>query len=79
MTDPEIEELKQEADQRLQEYITLIEGTNDSLLTTLKQCVSLLSQFTDAVPNPKPFKELLEHLGKIIDAGEQVVSKKAVH
>ena len=79
MTDPEIEELKQEANQRLQEYINLIEGTNESLLTTLKQCVSLLTQFAGAVPDPKPFRELLDHLGKIIDAGEQVVAKKTVH
>ena len=79
MIDPEIEILKQEADQKLLEYITLIESTNDSLLNTLKQCVALLSQFADAVPDPEPFKELLNHLEKIIIAGDQVVTKKTVH
>jgi hypothetical protein len=73
MTEIDIDKLKQEADQRLFEYITLIENTNDSLLSTLKQCVSLLSQFSEAVPDKEGFKTLIKHLNAIINAGEQVV------
>jgi len=73
MTEIDIDKLKQEADQRLFEYITLIENTNDSLLSTLKQCVSLLSQFSEAVPDKEGFETLIKHLNVIINAGDQVV------
>ena len=74
MTDMDIDKLKQEADQRLYEYITMIESTNNSLLSTLKQCVSLLSQFSEAVPDKEVFEKLIKHLKDIINAGEQVVT-----
>ena len=73
MTDVDIEKLKQEADQRLCEYISMIESTNDSLLSTLRQCISLLSKFSEAVPDQEGFKKLIKHLNDIIKAGEQVV------
>ena len=75
MTDTDIDKLKQEADQRLNEYITMIESTNNSLLITLKQCVSLLSRFSESVPDQEGFKELLKHLNDIIASGELVVKK----
>jgi hypothetical protein len=73
MTDSDIEKLKQEADQRLYEYITMIESTNLSFVNTLKQCVTLLSQFSEVVPDQEEFNKLIKHLNDIIDAGEQVV------
>ncbi len=76
MTDTDLEKLKHEANQKLLEYITLLETTNDTLLTTLRQSVSLLSQFAEAVPDPVKFKELLGHLNQIIQAGEQVAATK---
>ena len=76
MTHTDLDKLKQEADQRLCEYISMIETTNDSLLTTLTQCVSLLSQFTEAVPDREGFNKLIKHLNEIIKAGEQVVNLK---
>lgn len=79
MSNTDIEKLKQEADQKLLEYITLLESTNDSLLSTLKQCVSVLSQFTEAVPDPEAVKNLLHHLDIIIKAGDQLVFKNTLH
>ncbi len=71
-----MEKLKHEANRKIFEYIALLESSNDSLLNTLKQCVSLLSQFTEVVPNPESFRDLLEHLNQIIQTGERVVTTK---
>ena len=79
MTDPDIEELQKERDRRLFEYIALLEKMNDDLVKTLKQCTQLLSQFTEAVPNPEGFRELLNQLEEIIKVGERVVIKETFH
>ena len=78
MTNIDIERLKQEANKRLFEYISLLESTNDSLLNTLKQCVSLLSQFSDFSPDQEGFKDMLDQLKDIIRVGERVVIKKTL-
>ena len=53
MTDPDTEELLKEREQKLFEYIALLENTNDDLVNALKQCTSLLSQFKEFVTKLK--------------------------
>ena len=45
-------DVKNDEKDKLFEYIALLEKTNTELMETLKQCVFLLSQFTEAVPDP---------------------------
>jgi hypothetical protein len=72
MADQEIEELKKEADQRLYEYISILEETNSELLNTLKKCLTLLTQFSEIIPDNEDLEETIAALNDIIKVGERV-------
>ena len=57
--------------QNLFEYIALLKSTNEQLLATLKKTVTLLAQFTDSVPEPKAWQEMLDVSRETIKAGER--------
>lgn len=79
MKDKDIEELEQEANEKLYEYIDLLEKANDELLIALKKCVSLLSQFSEAIPGMEGFEDALGQLKEIVMIGERVVIKETLH
>ncbi len=44
--------MSQELDQKIFNYIALLESTNEELVKTLKKCVELLTEFKSSVPDP---------------------------
>ena len=41
------------------EYIAALERVNDQLVTTLRFCINLLTEFKSHVPNPEEWQEML--------------------
>lgn len=65
--------------EKLFNYISLLEETNDQLLSTLKKCHTLLGQFISEAPDPARWMDLLDDLQNVISAGERAIGKKEVH
>jgi len=62
--------------QKLFEYITQLEKTNDQLLLTLKKCVKLLRESTPNVSDPDGWREMIRGFDKVIAMGGKTVGKK---
>jgi len=45
--------VSQELDQKILNYIALLENTNEQLVKTLKRCVELLTEFKSSVHDPQ--------------------------
>ena len=68
--------MSQEIEQKIFDYISLLENTNEQLVKTLKKCVELLTEFKSSVPDPKSWQEMLDVFQKTIKVGERIVGKK---
>ncbi len=68
--------MSKELDQKIFNYITLLESTNEELVNTLKKCVELLGQFKSSVPDPKGWQEMLDVFQETIKVGKRIVGKK---
>ena len=66
-------------DKKTFDYIALLEKTNDELVNTLKDCVRLLAQFDEMVPDPEGWQEMLEVFQETINIGERVIEEKIFH
>ena len=55
----------------LDNYIKALEEVNKSLLDNLKICVMLLDQFSDVVPDPKGWKQMIDMFEDTIALAEQ--------
>lgn len=71
--------MEKEIDQKIFNYIALLEKTNDELVNTLKECVKLLDQFTESVPDPDGWKNLMEVFKEAIQIGERITVEKTLH
>jgi len=71
--------LNEELDQKIYNYIALLENTNEELVKTLKKCVELLTEFKSSVPDPQSWQEMLDVFQEAIKVGERIVGGKTVH
>ena len=71
--------MSEESNQKLFNYISLLEKTNEELVKTLKKCVELLTEFKSSVPDPQSWQEMLDVFQEAIKVGERIVGGKTVH
>ncbi|MBN1850686.1 MAG: hypothetical protein JW932_19100 [Deltaproteobacteria bacterium] len=68
-----------EIGQKIFNYIALLKKTNDELVNTLKECVKLLDQFIESVPDPEGWRNLMEVFKETIQIGERMTVEKTLH
>ena len=68
--------MSEELDQKIFNYIALLESTNEQLVITLKRCVQLLAEFKSSVHDPKGWQEMLDVFQETIKVGKRIVGKK---
>jgi len=68
--------LDKELEQKILDYITALEDTNEELLKSLKYSVSILRKLKAAVPNPKEWQDMLNTFNETIKVGERIVGEK---
>ena len=66
-------------EQKIFNYITALENTNEELLNALKKCVEALTQFKPWVPDPYGFQEMLNLFHETIKVGERTMEEKTLH
>ena len=71
--------MSEELDQKLFNYISLLEKTNQELVKTLKKCVDLLTEFKSSVPDQDGWQEMLDVFQETIRVGERIVGGKTLH
>jgi glutaminase len=62
--------------QKVFNYITTLEDTNEELLKTLKYSVAVLTQIKPSAPNPQRWQEMLDTFQETIKVGERIVGEK---
>ncbi len=68
--------MSKELDQKIFNYIALLEDTNKELVKTLKKSVELLTQVKPSVRDPQRWQEMLDVFQKTIKVGERIVGEK---
>lgn len=71
--------MNEELDQKIFNYIALLEKTNGELVKTLKKCVELLTEFKSSVPDPQSWQEMLDVFQEAIKVGETIVGEETLH
>jgi len=71
--------VSEEFNQKLFDYIALLENSNEELFKTLKKCVGLLTEFKTSVPDTKGWQEMLDLFQETIRVGERIVGEKTIH
>ena len=71
-----LEEVNQELVLNLLKRIATLEEINSQLATDLKSCVGLLKVFTEAVPNPKEWQNMLDTFESNLKLVETVQDEK---
>ena len=71
--------MNEELDQKIFNYIALLEKTNGELVKTLKKCVELLTEFKSSVPDQDGWQEMLDVFQETIRVGERIVGGKTLH
>ena len=66
-------------EQKIFNYITALEDTNEELLNALKKCVEVLTQFKPYVPDQQGYQKMLELFQETIKVGERTVEEKTLH
>jgi len=68
--------LENKLNQKVFNYITTLEDTNEELLKSLKYSVAILRKLKAAVPNPKKWQKMLDTFNETIKVGERIVGEK---
>lgn len=71
--------MSENIDQKVFNYITALENTNEELLNTLKKCVEVLTRFKPWVPDPQGYQNMLDLFQETIKVGERTVEEKTLH
>ena len=66
-------------EQKIFNYITALEDTNEELLNALKKCVEVWTQFKPWVPDPYGYHEMLNLFHETIKVGERTIEEKIYH
>jgi len=68
--------LSKDATQKIFKYIALLENTNEKLVSTLRYCVELLTQFKPSAPDPDGWQKMLNSFQEVITVTEKTVEKR---
>jgi hypothetical protein len=68
--------LETKLNQKVFDYITTLENTNEVLIKTLKYCVTILTEIKPSVQDPKEWQEMLNRLEETINLGEKIIIEK---
>ena len=68
--------MSKDSTQKVINYITTLEDTNEELLKSLKYSVKVLKAIKPSAPNPKRWQEMLDTFKETIKAGERIVGKR---
>ena len=68
--------MDKELEQKMFDYITALEDTNEELLKSLKYSVAILRKLKVAVPDPEGWQEMLDTFNETIKVGERIVGEK---
>ena len=66
-------------EQKIFNYITALENTNEELLNALKKCVEVLTHFKPHVADQRGYQEMLDLFNETIKMGERTVEEKIYH
>ena len=64
------------SEEKLFDYITTLEDTNEELLKTLKYSVAILKEIKAHVPKPKEWQKMPDTFNETIKGGERIVGEK---
>lgn len=62
--------------QKVFDYITTLENTNEVLIKTLKYCVAILTEIKLSTQDPKEWQQMLNRLQETINLGEKIITEK---
>jgi hypothetical protein len=68
--------LENKLNQKVYDYITTLEKTNEVLIKTLKYCVAILAESKPSSQDPKEWQQMLNRFQETINLGEKIVSDK---
>jgi len=68
--------LETKLNQKVFDYITTLENTNEVLIKTLKYCVAILTEIKPSTQDPKEWQQMLNRLQETINLGEKITSEK---
>jgi hypothetical protein len=68
--------LETKLNQKVYDYITTLEKTNEVLIKTLKYCVVILTEIKPSVQDPKEWQQMLNRLQETINLGEKIITEK---
>lgn len=71
--------LETDLEEKVLNYITLLEKTNDELLYTLKHCSRILTDLRTFVHDPVEWQKMLDALDETIENGEKVATQHPLH
>jgi hypothetical protein len=69
--------LENELNQKVYDYITTLENTNEVLIKTLKYCVAILAEIKPSAQDLEEWQRMLNRLQETIKLGEKIISDKA--
>jgi len=68
--------LENELNQKVYDYITTLENTNEVLIKTLKYCVAILAEIKPSAQDLEEWQRMLNRLQETIKLGEKIISDK---
>ena len=68
--------MENKLNQKVYDYITTLEKTNEVLIKTLKYCVAILAESKPSSQDPKEWQQMLNRFQETINLGEKIVSDK---
>ena len=68
--------METELNQKVYDYITTLEKTNEVLIKTLKYCVAILAESKPSSQDPKEWQQMLNRFQETINLGEKIISDK---
>ena len=68
--------MENKLNQKVYDYITTLEKTNEVLIKTLKYCVAILAEFKPSSQDPKEWQQMLNRFQETINLGEKIMSEK---
>ena len=66
-------------EQKIFNYITPFENTNEELLNSLKKCVEVLTQFKPHIADQQGCQDMLDLFQETIKVGEWTIEEKTLH
>ena len=68
--------MENELNQKVYDYITTLENTNEVLIKTLKYCVAILAEIKPSAQDLEEWQKMLNRLQETIKLGENIISEK---